>query len=131
MADFDWARIGQVVTNLVDNAIKYTPEGGTIRVRVRAHGGDAVVEVEDTGRGLAQEQAAHLFQPFTQVHVDAPYRGGAGTGLGLYISRGVVEAHGGRIWVRSDGPSRGSTFAFSITRRPVEGAGRTLRRTAP
>src|SRR5690606_40475472 len=95
-ADHD--RILQVFSNLIDNAIKFTPRGG--RVTVRAEGGDheVVFSISDTGPGIPQEQLAHLFEPFWQ----AKRARRAGAGLGLAIARGIVEAHGGWIRVESE-----------------------------
>jgi PAS domain S-box-containing protein len=112
-ANVDADRIAQVFYNLIGNAIKYTPSGGRVRVRALRRGNEAVVEVSDTGRGLSREQMERLFQPFSQVHTD--FRPEVpGTGLGLYICRGLVRRHGGRIWCESDGPGQGSTFAFAV-----------------
>ncbi|MGQ0534781.1 MAG: PAS domain-containing sensor histidine kinase, partial [Methanobacteriota archaeon] len=113
--DADPARVTQVLFNLVSNALKFTAPGGHVVVETRGDGESVVVAVRDDGEGLTKEQTLRLFQPFSQVHdpaqVTAP-----GTGLGLYISKGLVELHGGRIWCESDGPGRGTTFAFSLPR---------------
>jgi PAS domain S-box-containing protein len=108
----DAHRLEQVTINLISNALKATPSGGVIQVRAAQEGGEAVVRVNDTGRGLTAEQCRRLFEPFVKVHEPATDR--RGSGLGLYISRGILEAHGGRIWVESDGPDRGSTFCFAL-----------------
>jgi signal transduction histidine kinase len=83
----------------------------------------AVVEVQDTGLGFSAAQGARLFQAFSQVHGTAAERRG-GAGLGLYIARGLVEAHGGAAWATSPGPGQGATFAFRLplVRRPAGGA---------
>ena len=109
----DARRIGQVLFNLCGNALKFTPNGGAISVRIRRSGGEAIVSVQDTGAGIRAEDVGRLFEPFSQVH-DTMEKTNAGTGLGLYISRGIVEGHGGRIWCESPGPGKGSTFSFSI-----------------
>jgi PAS domain S-box-containing protein len=105
-------RIGQVMSNLLSNALKFTPAGGRIEVSAHARDGNAVVSVRDTGTGLSADQIARLFQPFTQVHEESRAHGG--TGLGLYISRGIVEAHGGKLWAESAGPGQGATFTFTL-----------------
>lgn len=110
--DADVHRISQVLVNLLSNALKFTPRGGRVHVETVPSGDSAAVMVHDTGTGLAGPQIERLFQPFSQVHeAVAP---AAGTGLGLYIARGIVELHGGRIWVESPGPGQGSTFGFTV-----------------
>lgn len=109
----DAQRLTQVLVNLLSNALKFTPSGGRVALRATVHGGEVTVAVADTGSGLAQEQIARLFQPFSQVH-DQSIESKGGTGLGLHISRGIMEQHGGRIWCSSDGPGQGTTFAFAL-----------------
>ncbi|MEA3166664.1 MAG: hypothetical protein QOJ26_1536 [Thermoplasmata archaeon] len=113
----DRNRFTQVLFNLVSNALKFTPAGGTVTVDARQPNGHIEIKVADTGLGLTPEQMARLFQPFSQVH-DPMAIPASGTGLGLYICKGLVEAQGGRIEVRSAGPGRGSTFSFTL---PVAG----------
>ncbi|GEM_PF-2222059 len=112
-ADLDPKRLSQVVFNLVGNAMKFTPRGGAIRVEAARKADAVTVRVTDSGIGLKADDIAKLFEPFSQVH-DTMQKTNAGTGLGLYICRGIVESHGGRIWCESDGPGKGATFAFSI-----------------
>src|SRR5262249_54749352 len=113
----DRDRIAQVCQNLLANAIKYSPEGGEIVVRVEVLDGTARVTVRDHGIGIAPHALTHLFERF--------YRGataeahGKGLGLGLFISRALVEAHGGAIWAQSDGERLGSTFGFSLPCAPT------------
>ena len=105
-------RLCQVVANLIDNAIKYTPAGGTVRVRISPRGSELVVAVTDTGIGIAAQDQEQLFQGFYRIHT--PQTAGiAGTGLGLAIARSIIEQHAGRIWVRS-AVGHGSTFAFAL-----------------
>ncbi len=119
-AEADPARLQQVVWNLVKNAVKFTPAGGFIRVRsrnARPDGRDAprlVVEVEDSGIGIDPEALSRIFEAFVQV--PGPERGprGGGLGLGLAISRSVIEAHAGRITAQSDGPGKGTRLAIEI-----------------
>jgi PAS domain S-box-containing protein len=113
LVDGDARRLGQVLFNLCGNALKFTPREGAITVRVRRKDGNALVSVHDTGAGLRPEDIGRLFEPFSQVH-DTMEKTNAGTGLGLYISRGIVEGHGGSIWCESPGPGKGATFSFSI-----------------
>jgi signal transduction histidine kinase len=108
----DARRVEQVVANLLRNAVRATPPGGRIAVHARLHGGAAEVRVEDTGRGLSEAQLQALFQPFGQVHEGAEVPDG--TGLGLYLCRGIVEQHGGRLWAESAGPGRGAAFTFTL-----------------
>jgi signal transduction histidine kinase len=114
LADRD--RIAQVLSNLVGNALKFTPEGGSITVRVARDGAAARFSVADTGPGIPAEHLAHLFDRYWR----GPGSSRAGAGLGLFIVRGLVEAHGGRVWVES-APGAGSTFSFTLPaaeRRP-------------
>lgn len=109
----DEGRIAQVLDNLLTNAIKYTPKGGHIQVELRSARGGVEVAVVDDGRGFDQQLAGRLFHPFSRIHEDQMV-GPAGTGLGLYICRGLVEGHGGRISAESDGPGKGSRFRFTL-----------------
>ena len=113
-AHVDPRRIVQVLENLVSNAVKHTAPGGEIHVRAAAADGEVHIAVRDTGSGIPAENLPHLFDRFWQAR--GARRGGAG--LGLAIAKGIVEAHGGRIWVESE-VGAGSTFAFSL---PLESA---------
>jgi PAS domain S-box-containing protein len=108
----DRGRLAQVLVNLLENAIKYSPMGGTIRLKVERYGAQALVSVTDTGIGIPSDQQAHLFERFFRAR-NAPISGFGGLGLGLYICRDIVEHHGGRIWVESEVGS-GSTFRFAL-----------------
>jgi two-component system phosphate regulon sensor histidine kinase PhoR len=107
----DEARLGQVLINLLHNAVKFSPTGGDVTVRVEARDGEVVTSVEDRGVGIPRALQGRVFERFYKVD-RARVRGG-GTGLGLSIARHVVEQHGGRIWVESE-EGRGSTFSFAI-----------------
>jgi two-component system phosphate regulon sensor histidine kinase PhoR len=107
----DEARIGQVVVNLVHNALKFSDEGGDVTVRARHEGDELVVSVEDHGVGIPKSDQARIFERFYKVD-RARVRGG-GTGLGLSIARNVLQQHGGRIWVESE-EGVGSTFSFAL-----------------
>jgi signal transduction histidine kinase len=115
----DEARLGQVFVNLVHNAIKFSPDGGEVRISVRAAGGEVVATVADHGIGIARADRGRIFERFYKAD-RARVRGG-GTGLGLSIARHVVEGHGGRIWVESE-EGTGSSFSFAIPVVPVAGS---------
>ncbi len=104
-------RLGQVLINLLHNAVKFSPDGGEVVVRVEATAEDVIVSVEDHGIGIPKADQARIFERFYKA--DKARRRGAGTGLGLAIARHVVEAHGGRIRVESE-EGRGSTFSFAV-----------------
>ena len=106
--DADPHRISQVLSNLLGNAIKFTPEGGTVTLCAEPRDGALSVTVADTGRGIAPEDLPHIFDRYWRPrHSDVD-----GTGLGLYIARGIVEAHGGRLWAKSS--PQGATFVFTL-----------------
>jgi signal transduction histidine kinase len=111
-----WAdpdRLRQVLTNLVSNAVKYSPPGDSIVVRARERGAQhIVIEVVDHGLGIPPEQIGKLFQKFARVRSEDHLKV-SGTGLGLYICRLIVEGHGGQIWVESE-PGKGSTFGMAL-----------------
>jgi signal transduction histidine kinase len=115
----DRQRLEQVVSNLVSNAVRVTPSGGSVNVLVTVLDAEAVVRVKDTGIGLTAEQAGRLFQPFTRVHEEVQQ--GAGTGLGLYISQGLAGQMGGRLWAESAGAGQGATFSFALPLAPPPG----------
>ncbi|MCV0402926.1 MAG: hypothetical protein K5924_04335 [Chloroflexi bacterium] len=113
----DRDRIDQVVSNLLENAVKYSPDGGPIRVVAERRGAEVEVRVSDTGVGIPEEHRANVFERFYQADDDAGRRRFGGLGLGLYISRAIIDAHGGRIWVAAnDETGRGSVFGFRIPR---------------
>ena len=109
----DATRLTQVFFNVLRNALKFTPTGGKVEVRVARREGQAFVEVRDTGCGIRPEDIGRLFQPFSQVH-DKMEMTRSGTGLGLYISHGIVESHGGTISCESEGPGKGATFRVAL-----------------
>jgi signal transduction histidine kinase len=122
MADPD--RLRQVLTNLTMNAVKYSPQGGSITVRCRERGTEnLVIEVVDHGLGIPQDQIGRLFQKFQRVRSDE-HMAISGTGLGLYICRLIVEAHGGQIWVESE-MGKGSTFGIVL---PIDAKAKKARR---
>jgi two-component system phosphate regulon sensor histidine kinase PhoR len=107
-------RIEQVLTNLLHNAIKFTPAGGKIIVSAESEGESVLVSVEDTGIGIPAEDLPHVFERFYKVDKS---RSSEGTGLGLAIAKHIIQAHDGEIWARSEG-GRGSTFTFRLPAIP-------------
>jgi sigma-B regulation protein RsbU (phosphoserine phosphatase) len=114
----DRRRIEQVATNLLSNALKFTPRGGRVEVRLVPVAAGALLSVRDTGPGIAAEDVPKLFQPFVRLGTKAQGKH-SGTGLGLFICRGFVERHGGRIWCESDGPGKGATFNVELPLAPA------------
>lgn len=107
----DSLRIEEVLSNLIGNALKYTPQG-SVHVLVTQQDTDIVISVKDTGPGIAPDAMAHLFTKFFRIKSDLS-AGTKGTGLGLYISKNIIESHGGKIWAESQ-PNQGATFSFSL-----------------
>ncbi len=106
----DEAMIGRVISNLVHNAVKFTPEGGVITVSAEPVDDDIQISVRDNGPGIPREEQKRVFERFYKAD---RARSGGGTGLGLAIARHIVEGHGGRIWVES-APGQGATFRFTV-----------------
>lgn len=119
----DYERVRQVLANLVSNAVKYSPEGGVIRIGGWPEGDMALIYVADQGIGIPPEEQEQIFQRFYRVD-NRLRREAQGSGLGLYLARAIVEAHGGRIWVESQ-VNRGSRFMFTLPlgRRRLAGDG--------
>ena len=105
----DRDRVAQILSNLIGNALKFTPEGGSVIVNTQELGSDIVVSVEDTGPGIADDQKDHIFERLAQIG----NKDRCGLGLGLFISKMLVESHGGKIWVESS-PGQGSVFYFTL-----------------
>jgi len=103
------------VTNVLNNAVKFTPYHGEITVSIEERGAEIWVRVSDTGDGLADDQLERIFDQFYQVEDHLTRRTG-GMGLGLSIARGVIQQQGGRLWAESPGPNQGSTFTFAFTK---------------
>ncbi len=114
----DRPRIMQVLGNLLANAARHSPESSTIRVSATPGDLQVAVSVSDEGRGILAESFPHLFRKFSRVETEEQ---GGDTGLGLAVCKGIVEAHGGRIWAESDGPGLGARFTFTLP--TVEEAG--------
>jgi signal transduction histidine kinase len=106
--EVDPERIFRVLSNLLGNAIKFTPEGGTITIRTERRADDLSIAVADTGPGIAADQLPHIFERYWKDQSTSQ----PGSGLGLYIAHGIVEAHGGKIWAESS--AAGARFTFSL-----------------
>ncbi len=124
---WDGPRLEQVVTNLLSNAVRYSPQGGTVQVRFVLTSDYAELQVRDEGIGIPPESVASLFQPFARAS-NATSRHFGGLGLGLFICREIVQRHGGDIWAESPGPHQGSAFHVRLPRSqpavsPVAAAG--------
>jgi signal transduction histidine kinase len=122
VVDADEHRIDQMLANLVENAIEYTPAGGTVTVVIWQRGDETGVTVEDTGPGIPREALEHVFDRFYRAD-GARQRTSGGSGLGLSICREIAVAHGGRVWVESE-PGQGSAFSVALptavrARRPA------------
>lgn len=107
----DDRRVGQVLANLLDNAVKFTPPGGCILVGARTIDHSVEVWVTDTGIGIEPDQLLRIFERFYKIDVA---RAGRGTGLGLAICKHLIQAHGGKVWAESTGPGRGAKFRFTL-----------------
>jgi PAS domain S-box-containing protein len=118
--DGDAARLQQVLTNLVGNAVKYTPPGGRIRVEIRAEGGDAVISVADDGFGISSRLLPFVFDLYVQADRTIRHARG-GLGIGLSLVRRLVELHGGSVAAASDGEGHGSTFFVRLKQVPSTG----------
>ena len=115
--EFDKDKITQVIQNLITNAIKFT-DSGEIEVNLKRYGDGAMVSVKDTGVGMSEEEQKNVFKPFFQADSWRSRKTG-GVGLGLAISKGIIEAHGGKMWCESK-PNKGSTFYFVLPPKPGE-----------
>ncbi|MFX0075421.1 MAG: PAS domain S-box protein [Candidatus Hermodarchaeota archaeon] len=114
--EFDKEKIYEVITNLLINAIKYTPVGGKITIDSKQKDGHYIVSIKDTGIGLTKKEISQLFTQFGKIerYGQGWDVGIEGTGLGLYISKELIALHDGKIWVESEGRNKGSTFYFSL-----------------
>jgi signal transduction histidine kinase len=104
--DADRERISQVISNILNNAVKFTKQG-TIYISEDIQDGQAIVSIKDTGTGIDPEIMSMLFTKFTS-------KSRTGTGLGLFISKSIIEAHGGRIWAENNNDGKGATFTFRL-----------------
>ena len=114
----DRARIGQVVGNILDNAVKYSPNGGPVSVFLQEQEDNYIVSVSDQGMGVSPEQFDHIFERFYRIHNTASQHF-SGIGLGLYVAKAIIDRHGGHIWLSSN-QGTGSVFHFTLPRVPVE-----------
>jgi PAS domain S-box-containing protein len=110
----DAQRIKQVFNNLLTNAVKYTPNKGRIEVEIKEEKNHILVSISDTGIGIPEEEHEKIFEKFYTVGGKSLMRESERMGLGLTIAKGIVEAHGGRIWVESEGEGKGSIFYFTL-----------------
>ena len=110
----DEDRAVQVLTNLVGNALQYTPENGKVIISAKQLIDEVQIAVKDSGIGIPSEHLAHIFDRFYRVDKSRSRHAGGGSGIGLTIARALVEAMGGRIWVESEGEGQGSTFTFTL-----------------
>jgi signal transduction histidine kinase len=108
----DVMRLEGILHNLLENAVKYSPDGGYIRVTAKAESDHLVISISDQGVGISPEDRAKLFAPFQRLG-NSRVESVKGIGLGLVVCRRLVEAHGGQIWVESE-PGKGSTFSFTL-----------------
>ena len=120
----DPERLSQVFSNLMANAIKFTPQGGRVNVNVGVHGSEACMVVKDTGRGIEADFLPHVFERFRQAETTTT-RSVGGVGLGLAIVRSLVELHDGEVRAQSDGPGMGACFTITL---PLASSARTPRR---
>ncbi|MDQ6660433.1 MAG: ATP-binding protein, partial [Chloroflexota bacterium] len=114
----DPQRIGQAIGNILDNAIKYSPQGGQVTVKLEKRGDEYLISITDQGQGVSQEQRDHVFERFYRVH-NTTNRPSAGIGLGMYVTRAIVEEHGGRIWF-TDNLVSGTTFYVALPQVPSQ-----------
>ena len=110
----DKTRLSQVLINLLQNAIKFMPENGRIVIRMKDEESSIRVQVSDTGIGIRQEDLEKVFEPFAAIKKPKYVKG---TGLGMNVSRGLIQAHGGKLWVQSAGEGQGATFTFTLPKR--------------
>jgi two-component system phosphate regulon sensor histidine kinase PhoR len=108
----DATKFDQIMTNLVSNAIKYSPSGGTVTVSVKSEGDTLTVAVKDEGIGIPEDKLNRVFEKFERVD-DRDTRQAGGTGIGLFLVKHLVERHDGEVWVESE-PGHGSTFTFRV-----------------
>ena len=111
LVNADATKLKQVIQNVVDNAIKYTPQG-YVKIAVEKKGSAVLFSVKDSGLGIPADLLPHLFEEF--VRDEKVKQKILGTGLGLFIARKIVEAHGGRLWAESDGEGKGSSFYVEL-----------------
>jgi len=109
----DERKFKQVMFNLLSNAVKFTPDGGAIKVEGRKEEKELIISVSDTGIGITPQEQKRIFEEFYQASGGVKDKT-PGTGLGLALTKSIVEMHGGRVWVESEGPGKGSRFTFTL-----------------
>jgi histidine kinase len=114
LVQVDEDRVGQVLLNLIGNALQYTPAGGSVHISAASRGDEVTIAVTDTGVGIPAEHLPHIFDRFYRVDRSRCRRAGGGSGIGLTIAKRLVEAHGGRIWAESEGEGKGSKLTFTL-----------------
>ncbi|WP_131103848.1 sensor histidine kinase [Ornithinimicrobium sufpigmenti] len=117
LVEVDPGRVGQVLTNLLTNALRHTPTGGTVSLAAYRDGSEVVLTVRDDGEGITAAQLPHVFERFYRGD-SARNRERSGSGIGLTISKAIIDAHGGSITASSDGPRQGATFSVSLPAPP-------------
>ncbi|MDZ5077829.1 sensor histidine kinase [Nesterenkonia sp. HG001] len=115
----DGDRIGQVLTNLLDNALHHTEPGDQVTLSAWSSQGSVILAVTDTGHGIEAEHLPHIFERFYRAD-SARDRNHGGSGIGLALARSIVSAHGGSVWAHSDGPDQGATFTVELPQRPKD-----------
>ena len=123
----DRQRVAQVFSNLLSNASRYSRESSTIRVAAELRNLHVAFSVTDEGAGVSSERLPHLFRKYVRIDGDAGGMDTTGSGLGLAICKGIVEAHGGRVWAESEGPGRGARFIFTLPVAEQADSGQSLR----
>jgi signal transduction histidine kinase len=121
-------RIGEVLANLLGNALRHTPPGGLVEVTAQGHGDELELVVTDTGEGISPELLERVFERFFRVDPARTRNSGGGSGLGLTISRAIVEAHGGGVWAESAGRGRGARFVVRLPTIATGAGGRPAQR---
>ncbi|KKM66265.1 hypothetical protein LCGC14_1482910, partial [marine sediment metagenome] len=113
---FEKEEIHDVISNLLTNAIKYTPPKGRIKIKTKVQENFVITSVKDNGIGFSEDEKEKIFQQFGKIerYGQGFDLGINGTGLGLYISKKIVESHGGKIWIESEGKHKGSKFCYSL-----------------
>jgi len=110
----DATRLSQALGHLLENAAKFSPGGGAVTIRLRRADGEVWLAIRDPGIGIPADEIPHLFERFYQIDNDIMTRRFGGIGVGLYLARALIEAHGGRVWAESAGPQLGSTFTIAL-----------------
>ena len=116
MLNGDADRIEEILINFIGNSLKFTPPGGSIKVNLIAREKDVLISISDTGKGIKKEDMGKLFKKFqTMGNAFLQKQQNQGSGLGLYLSKALIELHGGKVGVESAGENKGATFSFSLS----------------